>query len=83
METPTSSHMLKGLESTFSFYLSPVLGLLCRGVSSSIDGVGDAVLAVTGVGVEGSVARMGAPLSVIRTDLVPRADKGSSFLLLI
>ena len=31
METPTSSHMLKGLESTFSFYLSPVLGLLWWG----------------------------------------------------
>ena len=79
METPASSQMLKGLESTFSFYLSPTLSLLLRGVSSSIDGVGDAVPVITGVREEG----IGAPLSVIRTDLVPIADKGSSFLFLI
>ena len=36
-----------------------------------------------GVREEGSAARIGAPLSVIRTDLVPIADKGSSFLFLI
>ena len=83
METPASSQMLKGLQSTFFFCLSPVLGLLCRGVSSSTDKVGDAIPTVTGVGVEGNVARMGAPLSVIRTDLVSRANRGSSFLLLI
>ena len=83
METPASSQMLEGLESTFSFYLSPTLSLLLRGVSSSIDGVGDAVPAITGVREEGSAARIGAPLSVIRTDLVPIADKGSSFLFLI
>ena len=79
METPASSQMLEGLESTFSFYLSPTLSLLLRGVSSSIDGVGDAVPVITGVREEG----IGAPLSVIRTDLVPIADKGSSFLFLI
>ena len=79
METPASSQMLKGLESTYSFYLSPTLSLLLRGVSSSIDGVGDAVPVITGVREEG----IGAPLSVIRTDLVPIADKGSSFLFLI
>ena len=79
METPASSQMLKGLESTFSFYLSPTLSLLLRGVSSSIDGVGDAVPVITEVREEG----IGAPLSVIRTDLVPIADKGSSFLFLI
>ena len=83
METPTSSQTLEGLESTFSFYLSPTLSLLLRGVSSSTDGVGDAALAVMGVGEEGSTARIGAPLSVIRMDLVPIADKGSSFLFLI
>ena len=83
METPTSSQTLEGLESTFSFYLSPTLDLLFRGVSSSTDEVGDAVPAVTGVGEEGSAARTGAPLSIIRTDLVLSADKGSSFLFLI
>ena len=83
METPASSQMLEGLESTFSFCLSPALGLLFRGVSSSTDGVGDAVLAVIGIRVEGSAARIGAPLSVIGTNLVPMAEKGSSFLFLI
>ena len=75
--------MLESLESTFSFYLSPTLNLLLRGVSSSTDGVGDTVLAGTEVGEEGSAARIEPPLSVIRTDLVPIADKGSSFLFLI
>ena len=75
--------MLEGLESTFSFYLSPTLSLLLRGVSSSTNGVGDAVPAIMGVGEEGSTARIGAPLSVIRTDLVLIVDKGSSFLFLI
>ena len=75
--------MLEGLESTFSFYLSPTLSLLLRGVSSLTNGVSDAVPAGTEVGEEGSVARIGAPLSVIRTNLVPIADKGSSFLFLI
>ena len=75
--------MLEGLESTFSFYLSPTLNLLLRGVSSSTDGVGDTVLAGTEVGEEGSAARIGPPLSVIRTDLVPIADKGSFFLFLV
>ena len=83
METPASSQILEGLESTLSFCLSPTLSLLLRGVSSSTDGVGDAVPAVTGVGEEGSTARIGAPLSMIRMDLVPIADKGSSFLFLI
>ena len=83
MKTPASSHMLEGLESTFSFYLSPTLSLLLRGVSSSIDGVGDVVLTGTEVGEEGSTARIGAPLFVIRTNLVLIADKGSSFLFLI
>ena len=32
---------------------------------------------------DGSVASMGVPLSVTRTNLAPIADKGSSFLLLI
>ena len=75
--------MLEGLESTFSFCLSPTLVLLFRGVSSSTDEVGDAVPAVIGVEEEGGAARTGAPLSIIRTDLVPSADKGSSFLFLI
>ena len=75
--------MLEGLESTFSFCLSPTLVLLFRGVSSSTDEVGDAVPAVKGVEEEGGAARTGAPLSIIRTDLVPSADKGSSFLFLI
>ena len=83
METLESSQMLEGLESTFSFCLSLTLSLLLRGVSSSTDGVGDAVPAVMSVGEEGSAARIGAPLSMIRTDLVPIADKGSSFLFLI
>ena len=82
-ETPASSQMLEGLESTFSFYFSPTLSLLLWGVSSSTDGVGDAVPVSMEVGKEGSAARIGAPLSVIRTDLVPIADKGSSFLFLI
>ena len=75
--------MLEGLKSTFSFYLSPTLSLLLRGVSSSTDKVGDAVPAGTEVGEEGNAVRIGAPLSVIRTDLVPIADNGSSFLVLI
>ena len=75
--------MLEGLESTFSFYLSLTLNLLLQGVSSSIDGVGDVVPVITGVGEEGSATRIGVPLSVIRTNLVPIADKGSSFLFLI
>ena len=75
--------MLEGLESTFSFCLSLTLSLLLRGVSSSIDGVGDVVPAGTEVGEEESAARIGAPLFVIRTDLVLIADKGSSFLFLI
>ena len=75
--------MLEGLESTFSFYLSLTLNLLLQGVSSSIDGVGDVVPVITGVGEEGSATRIGMPLSVIRTNLVPIADKGSSFLFLI
>ena len=75
--------MLEGLKSTFSFYLSPTLSLLLRGVSSSTDKVGDAVPAGTEVGEEGNAVRIGAPLSVIRTDLVPIADNGSSFLFLI
>ena len=75
--------MLEGLESTFSFYLSLTLNLLLQGVSSSIDGVGDVVPVITGVGEEGSAIRIGVPLSVIRTNLVPIADKGSSFLFLI
>ena len=83
METLESSQMLEGLESTFSFYFSPTLSLLLWGVSSSTDGVGDATLTGMEVGEEGSAARIGAPLSVIWTDLVPRADKGSSFLFLI
>ena len=83
MKTPASSHMLEGLESTFSFCLSLTLSLLLRGVSSSIDGVGDVVPAGTEVGEEESAARIEAPLFVIRTDLVLIADKGSSFLFLI
>ena len=83
METPASSQMLEGLELTFSFCLSPTLSLLLRGVSSSTNGVGDAVPTITGVGEERSTAKIGAPLSVIRTDLVPIVDKGSSFLFLI
>ena len=83
METPASSQMLEGLKSTFSFYLSLTLSLLSQGVSSSIDGVGDAVPTITGVGEEGSTVRIGAPLSAIRTNLVLIADKGSSFLFLI
>ena len=75
--------MLEGLESTFSFYLSLTFNLLLQGVSSSIDGVGDVVPVITGVGEEGSSTRIGVPLSVIRTNLVPIADKGSSFLFLI
>ena len=75
--------MLEGLESTFSFYLSLTFNLLLQGVSSSIDGVGDVVPVITGVGEEGSATRIGVPLSVIRTNLVPIADKGSSFLFLI
>ena len=35
------------------------------------------------VGEEGSAVRIRAPLSMIRTDLIPIADKGSSFLFLI
>ena len=83
MKTPAASHMLEGLESTFSFCLSLTLSLLLRGVSYSIDGVGDVVPAGTEVGEEESAARIGAPLFVIRTDLVLIADKGSSFLFLI
>ena len=75
--------MLEGLESTFSFCFSPTLSLLLWGVSFSTYGVSDAALAGTGVGEERSPARIGAPLSVIQTDLVPIADKGSSFLFLI
>ena len=75
--------MLEGLESTFSFYFSPTLSLLLRGVSYSIDGVGDATPAGMEGGEERSAARIRAPLSVIRTDLVPGADKGSSFWFLI
>ena len=75
--------MLEGLESTFSFCLSPTFSRLLRGVSSSTDEVSDAVPASMEVGEEGSVARIGAPLSVIQTDLVPIADKGLSFLFLI
>ena len=83
METLASSQMLEGLELTFSFYLSPTLSLLLWGVSSSNNEVGDAVPAGTEVGEKGSAARIGAPLSVIRTNLVPITDKGSSFLFLI
>ena len=75
--------MLEGLESTFSFYLSLTLNLLLRAVSSLTGEVGDAVLAGTEVREERSATRIGAPLSVIQTDLVPIADKGSSFLFLI
>ena len=75
--------MLEGLESTFSFCLSPTLSLLLQGVSYSTNEVGDTVLADTEVGEERSVARIGVPLSVIRIDLVPIANKGSSFLFLI
>ena len=83
METPALSQMLEGLESTFSFCLSPVLGFLCRGVSFFTERVGDAVPTVTGVGVERSAAMMGEPLSVIQMDLALRADRGLSFLFLI
>ena len=83
METPASSQMLEGLESTFSFYLSPTLNLLLRRVSTSTDGVGDVIPTGTEVGEKGSAARIGAPLFMIWTDLVPIADKGSSFLFLI
>ena len=83
METLASSQMLEGLESTFSFYLSPTFSLLSQGVSSSIDGVGDAVPTIMGVGEEGSAIRIGAPLSAIQTNLVLIADKGPSFLFLI
>ena len=75
--------MLEGLESTFSFCFSPTLSLLLRGVISSTDGVGDAVLAGMEVGEEGSAARIRTPLSMIWTDLIPIANKGSSFLFLI
>ena len=81
-ETPASSQTQEDLESTFSFYFSPSLTLLLRGGTSSTDGVGDAPLAGAEVREDGS-ARIGAPLSVIQTDLVPRADRGSSFLPLI
>ena len=47
------------------------------------DGVGDAPLAEAKVGEDGSAERIGTPLSVIWTGLVPMADKGSSFLPLI
>ena len=83
METPASSQTLEGLESTFSFCFSPALSLLLRGGISSTDGVGDAPLAGAEVGEDGSAARIGTPLSVIRTDLVLRVDRGSSFLPLI
>ena len=83
MATSASSQSLKGQESTFSFCLSPVLSFLCRGVSSSTEGVGDAIPTILEVRVEGSAARMGATLSVTRMDLAPMADKGSSFLFLI
>ena len=73
----------RGLGVNLSFCLSPSLGFLCQGVSSSTEGVGDAIPTIPGVGAEGSATRMGAPLSVIRTDLAPMADKGSSFLFLI
>ena len=83
METSASSQTLEGLESTFSFYFSPALSLLLRGGTSSTDGVRDAPLAGAKEGEDGSVARIVTPLSVIRTDLDPRADRGSSFLPLI
>ena len=47
------------------------------------DGVGDAPLTEAEVGEDGSAERIGTPLSVIRTDLVPMADRGLSFLTLI
>ena len=75
--------MLEDRESAFFFCLSLVLGFLCRGVSSSTEGVSDAVPTVLGVGVDGRAASMGAPLSITRMDLALIADKGSSFLLLI
>ena len=81
-ETPASSQTQEDMESTFSFCFSPALTLLLRGGTSSSDEVGDAPLTGAEVREDGS-ARIGAPLSVIQTDLVPRADKGSSFLPLI
>ena len=47
------------------------------------DGVGEAPLVKAEVGEDGSSKRIGTPLFVIRTDLVPMADRGSSFLTLI
>ena len=74
---------VRSLESTFSFCFSPALSLLLRGGTSSTDGVRDTPLAGAEVGEDGSAARIGTPLSVIQTDLIPMADRGSSFLPLI
>ena len=82
-DTPASSQTQEGLESTFSFCFSPTLSLLLCGGTSSTDGVGDTPLAGAEVGEDGSAERIETPLSVIRTDLVPMADKGLSFLPLI
>ena len=82
-ETSTSSQTLEGLESTFSFYFSPTLSLLLKGGSSSTNGVSNATLAGAEVGEDGSTTKIRTPLSVIRTNLVLKADKGSSFLPLI
>ena len=48
-----------------------------------IDGVGDAPLVGAEVGEDRSAERIETPLSMILTDLVPMADRGSSFLPLI
>ena len=78
--TPSSSQMLEDQESAFFFCLSLVLGFLCRGVSSSTEGVGDAIPTVVRVGMDESAASMGVPLFVTGMDLAPIADKGLIFL---
>ena len=80
METPASSQILEGLESTLSFCLSPTLSHLLWGMSSSTDGVGDAVPAGTEVGEEGS--RKDRSASVRDTDeLSPNCRQGLVLLI--
>ena len=81
--TPVSSQLLEDRESTFSFCLSLIHCLLLRGLISSTEVSGEAVLAASVPGVDGVATMTGPPFSVTCTFLAPRLDKGSFFLVLI
>ena len=62
---------------------SPIHCLLLRGLISSTEVSGEAVLAASVPGVDGVATMTGPPFSVTCTFLAPRLDKGSFFLVLI